>query len=639
MMPGAGRRDISIHSFFLPDLLYTLELIRKDPSSRTPQSGIKKVIKLLIENTWLKRMFDKHPELLDRTALRKFLWKPLQHQTDFYTVFEQSVQSMDLRGYLLAAKAGSGKTFTQLSTAEMLNADVAILIVPKNSINRVWEATIEEQFGGKVEYWSVLQNRPIEEGYRYYIFNYENLGMALSLVESSTALRRKKVFIGVDECQNFNDIKSQRTQALIRLHHIVPPENRMSIWASGTPFKALGVEIIPFLKANDPLFTKPVEQQFVKIFGRTSQRALSILSNRINKISYKVPDEVVTGGRAPIEETVYVKVDKPQRFTLSAIKSEMRTFIADRLEYYSKHTKEYIRVYDEALSVYEKSLTDPNEKKRFVDYKRDVKRIRAEVEGRMIGDDLKALIAKANNYEKVILATLQNIDPSLKKKFKKAKGVYKYVQLVVQGEALGGVLGKRREEAIAELAANLDYVKYISESEKKTLIFSNHVASIRVAEAMTREAGYTPLMVYGDTNKNLPKIIDRFYKDKMANPLIATIQSLSTAVPIVCANTVLFLNQPFRGHNKEQAIARVARLGQDTQVYVFNFYIDTGDEPNVTTRSEEILKWSMEQVAIIMGEAESPPETNALLMNAYYGNTSFQKIVSGLITRIKSLLK
>lgn len=110
-----------------------------------------------------------------------------------------------------------------------------------------------------------------------------------------------------------------------------------------------------------------------------------------------------------------------------------------------------------------------------------------------------------------------------------------------------------------------------------------------------------PLVVYGKTNNNLPSIISSFEEDSTLNPLIATYKSLSTAVPIVCANVVVLLDSPFRDHIVQQSISRLHRIGQKLQVYVYTCSLDTGDEPNISTRSFEILASVQKAVEEIIG--------------------------------------
>ena len=116
-----------------------------------------------------------------------------------------------------------------------------------------------------------------------------------------------------------------------------------------------------------------------------------------------------------------------------------------------------------------------------------------------------------------------------------------------------------------------------------------------------KNSGYKPIEVYGETNKNLPALIKQFFDDPDANPCVATYQSLSTAVPMIAANVEIMTNAPWRDGEREQAIARVARIGQDEDVYIYDTFLDTGNEPNISTRSKDILEWSRAQVAAILG--------------------------------------
>jgi len=61
------------------------------------------------------------------------------------------------------------------------------------------------------------------------------------------------------------------------------------------------------------------------------------------------------------------------------------------------------------------------------------------------------------------------------------------------------------------------------------------------------------------------------------------------------------LNNPFREHEYSQAYGRAYRLGQDKDVNVIDILLDTGDDPNISTRSKEILEEAAEAVSIMLG--------------------------------------
>jgi superfamily II DNA/RNA helicase len=234
-----------------------------------------------------------------------------------------------------------------------------------------------------------------------------------------------------------------------------------------------------------------------------------------------------------------------------------------------------------------------------------------------------------NRYE------LEQIAPYLPTKamrdaFKNARSVVKYVNLKIQGEALGRVLGTKRVACHVDMINHIGLEKLVQQSIKKTLIFTSYVEVVdRIADYF-KKRDYPVLTAHGKTGELVKTTVDRFQTDFNANPLVATFKSLSTAVPLIEANTVVNINAPFRHYEYEQAISRVDRLGQDTPVEIINVHLDTDDRPNISTRSKDILEWSKEQVAILMGfPVEFNPETDdeMTLVNAELHSSTEQMVV------------
>ena len=151
----------------------------------------------------------------------------------------------------------------------------------------------------------------------------------------------------------------------------------------------------------------------------------------------------------------------------------------------------------------------------------------------------------------------------------------------------------------------------IEDSASKTLIFTSFTEVVEETEEFLRSQKVPCLMVYGKTNHNLKAIVNEFASDDKIPALAATLQSLSTAVPMIMASSVVFMNNPFRIHEREQAIARADRIGQQHQVRVYDIVLDTDGEPNVSTRSTEIMEWSKQQVDILMGKTGLESATEA----------------------------
>lgn len=606
---------MELNAFFLPDLVYIMKTLAGSRKARINKSMVKETLDLIEDNTWMKSVYDpSFKSRLDMSALERFKWKPLVDQTRFLETYNETVPRYNLKGYLLGAAPGSGKTLANLFLSECLNTDITICIVPKNSVERVWVDTLESAYHITPSYWySTSGNDLPQKPVRYYVAHYEQLEKLVKYFKSHCA--DKRINIVLDESHNFNEVKSQRTDLFVELCKITRSND--IVWASGTPVKAMGAEVIPMMRTLDPYFTPDVEERFKKIYGLSSARGLDIIANRLGYMMFKVDKASIVTNKLNTF-VVKVQMDGSDEFTLSSIRKQMGDFIKERMKYYEDNMKMFHNQYFEALEWYEGTLSR-SDLAEYKEYLRCAKLLHTSYNPEVH----KAEPILCNNYEKRKI--IPALPKTMREEFKNARSVYKYYNLKVQGEALGRILGRQRTKCnVSMLHAWKEYtareqlvgkegpefktnlIEIVDSSAKKSLVFTSYVEVVDEAAKIFTDAGAMPLKVYGDTNSNLASIIKTFFNDPKANPVIATLASLSTAVPITVANTVIFLNTPFRAHEYEQAVSRSHRIGQTEEVNVWNVYLDTGAEPNISTRSNDIMEWSREQVAILMGNKYIP---------------------------------
>lgn len=578
--------------FFALDFKYICEKLLDDPQTRSSRRVLAKVIHELKENTWVGDVEREVKSIIGEKDLHHLVPFPLKpFQSEFVRHVGKLVPAYRLRGYMLDAGAGTGKTVTQLILAHCLGAKKCIVVVPKNSAERVWKDTITHIMLQKKPYWVSTDGQPLNTDAYYYIVHYEQLQQILDFVKAHPR-EFEGSYLGLDESHNFNRIASDRTQAFIDMAGM--PQMMMNLWASGTPIQALGIECIPFLKCIDPMFNDEAEERFRKIYGRDAKRANDILRNRIGHLKYHVPKQDVVD--IPVHtQTVLVKMPNAMEYTLESIGEKMRKFIMEREAFYAKHKEEFKNDYERALTYFEQHAHV--NKVDYAAYKAAVALISKGFDPKL----MKAEAQLANSYErKVIIPALPN---AMKEDFRKAKSVVKYVNLTIMGECLGTILGGSRSKCHLDMVEHIDFSQLIDGAKKKTLIFTSFVEVLERAASLIDQKGYQSARVYGATNKDLSKIVKDFYENDDTNPLLATYPSLSTAVPLTVASRILMVNQPFRDAIRTQTIARAARLGQDTPVDVVDLLLDTGDKPNISTRSNDIMQWSAEMTASILGVA------------------------------------
>lgn len=584
--------QITIPRFFAIELRFILKKLLEEFSLQTPRRIIQGIIDGIETNTWVKSILHEPAKWLNRAALKEIKFTLLKHQAEFLDIYEDLRVRYNLKGYLLAAGAGSGKTVSGISIALTTNATKVIIVCPKSAVYNVWEKTLNESMVTPQKPWVADRDGTIAPAKKWHIFHYESLNRAEDLAKIY-GVQGENVCIILDESHNINDIKSLRTTLFINVCKYSRSQN--IIWASGTPIKAMGAEAIPLIKSIDPLFDEVAENAFRKMFGKDAKRSLDILANRLGMITYKVARQNYMTDK-PNEIPINIQMPNGKDYTLEAISKKMKLFIAERAQYYLDHRGEFLATYYRITDNYAKTLRTEADRIAYQEYRKQVDYLSSKKFDNLTD---AAYAMSTNKYEKEkIMPTLSSMD---KKAFTNAKSVVKYVDLKIRGESLGQILTKERISCFRDLLYHIDFDTLINSVEKKTIIFSSYVTIVDECADILEDKKYKPIIVYGETNNELPRIVKRFDEDPTINPLIATFQSLAVAVPLTMANGMIFLNSPWRSFEREQAIAREHRIGQDKPVFVYDIQLDTGVATNISTRSFDILQWSKDQVDRITG--------------------------------------
>ena len=591
-----------IDEFFALELYYILQGMIDNPKRRLINIRLLKDLQTKLKlNTWLKNIDQTFPDRLNFEMLKEMTLTPMEGQLAFMKTHSQAWDRYGFRGSLLAGTAGSGKTFTTLATAHCLGAERVVVVCPKNAVNTVWTASVIDKFKNPQTYWTAESGLPYK-GQRFAIFHYETVDQLLELQKE---FRNKKLVVILDESHNLADLKALRTQRFVEF--CLNSDSKDIIYASGTSFKASSVEAIPIFTVIDPRFNRFVAERFKAIFKGNVSKATEILANRINNMSTKITKQQLNLAE-PYFYELPVKMPNGEDYTLASIAVVMEAFIKERVEYYKGRKKEdEAFFYEWVEKAYQQVLNATpftQRKEVTVAYNTYLANVKAIIK---CGGDLRPVLDEiryCSAYEiNTILPNLPNKE--IKDKFKDVRSVVKYVRLKIQGECLGRVLGGMRIKAHVDMAAFIDYEKIFNSTERKTVVFTSF---IEVAEAVVERlkgTQFTSIGVYGKLTGQLTKSVEIFGRNPEVNPLVATFASLSTAVPLVMADTMILVNVPFRNYVLEQAVSRIHRLGQTSQTVVWTAILDTGKEPNISSRNIDILKWSQEQVEKIL-QIESP---------------------------------
>lgn len=600
MFEEIGRTSISFEAFFALEMHYILESIIENRRIISNVRALRAIVDQLEEKTWLRFLNAPVSRRVDLKRLDEITLTLYPYQMEFIEKYDAQTQRYSLKGMLLGTLPGSGKTATTLALAHALNSRRVIIICPKIAVERVWEKTIQTLFKEKQTYWYYYSGKKYNKE-RFAIFHYEALGKALEMLPE---LLSQDITIILDESHNLTEMATLRTQLFLDFCKNIG--SRDIILASGTPIKAITSEIVPLFHAIDDLFNENVAARFQAIYRGDANRATEILTHRIDQVSFKIEKEELNLP-APIFRNMPIKIPNGGNYTLEAIGKDLVTYAASQVEFYAKCKPENEKKFYDYLAQAEAILLSPTQSrselrsatdKNALYHRRLEQVIFCSKRNRL--QDAKDAIIYCNQYEKnTILSVLKSKDD--RDEFKDLKTIIKYVNLKIRGECLGRVLGRKRIEAHIEMTPYIDFETILNSTEKKTVVFTSYIEVLEKAKETITKIGGEPIAVYGAVNKDLSSLISKFEKDPNANPLIATYASLSTAMPLIMADVMVIINAPFRNYVFEQAVSRIQRLGADTQTCIYLCFLDTGEEPNISSRSVDILKWSQDQVEKILG--------------------------------------
>jgi SNF2 family DNA or RNA helicase len=134
-------------------------------------------------------------------------------------------------------------------------------------------------------------------------------------------------------------------------------------------------------------------------------------------------------------------------------------------------------------------------------------------------------------------------------------------------------------------------IEMIHAATKKTVIFSTLLEVVNhISDDLTKQ-GIKNVKIVGGSGDRM-KLIQEFKNNDDVEVLIATSQTLSTGVTLTEANQMFFFGTPWRSADYNQCCDRIYRIGQTTDVDIYNVLLNTGSEPNLSTRMNDILNWS-----------------------------------------------
>lgn len=611
---------IRTREFFLLELHHILSRLLTVRKTYTRRKQLLELKELLEKETWIKDTINPTVYSPNISYLAEFFKTPFTTQKDLLDNYLTIVKNYKLKGLLLDGAAGSGKTLTSLMWSRMLNGNVTktIVLCPPKLVNKVWKETLDKEFRVVPPYWTSMSGEPLDTQAEFFILHYDFLtNKGFEDFERFMCFYKKagnQFKLIIDECHNFNDPSSNRTQKIIQLadrgffSHALP--------MSGTPLKACSKESYAIFSITDPLFVGSARDKFKDAYGRGRERLNELFTRRIgrNKFTIAAIDGMAA---APDTEVINVSFKGAEQYTIDAIRLRMLNYITQRRNFYQQHLPAIRAQYLSCVEKYESKIKRDNLALEELSlYKRYVHLFNQRGFNSFEDGDKSKFCKSVEVKIEGVLSGKERME------FRSNCSAVKYVGLKIQGEVIGNVFGAARRECAKAVIEHAGLVDLVNHVEKKTLIFSTYVEAVEAAEEYFIQHGFNPVTITGKNLGNTDSEIRRFESDPKVNPMITTYKSLKEGYPLTMANQLIMIDVPFREYEVIQTKARIHRKGQDTDTFFWCLRLDTGEQPNISTTTLDILQWSKEQVAEMMLDIEGHELGN--LFNEITGNELYE---------------
>ncbi|MFW6233505.1 MAG: SNF2-related protein [Nanoarchaeota archaeon] len=547
----------------------------------------KNAIKSILKETWVGEVFNNpsSSSINFKKLENKLTIKLLPYQKKFIKEYFDNKNNRNLRGYFLAFDQGLGKTVTALALSMLLKNRYNVIVCP-NNLKMVWAKEITKVIKGyqnKEDFYKqvYVQNASAKfdpKNCKYIIVNFKSFKKILKYLN-----KKDGITMIVDESHNIKDFKSVRFKEIFKFTNEYNVTD--CLLQSGTPIKGSATELIHIFLLLEKDLGKPAIEIYRKVLTTEDKNLLNIINNKFKFMSHrKTKLDVQKHIKLPekVFHTEYIKLPNQSQYELSSVKKEMNAYIMALYEAEKFHLEEYRKIVDKLIkkySTFDSYITD-----NISGYKSLIKKIR---KGGLLDEEEKEF---KSNFEKNISIVMNNKD---KKQFRFYVGKANSLYNSCVGRAVGNVYMKKYREMVNDIAKySKDLFKkiYKKSKTKKLVILTSYPEAAYTCEKMLSSMNLNSVVITGGTNnKDRLKNLKSFSEDPNIHALIGTTNILYVGFTFIESDSLVFLNQPWRDTDRQQAADRIHRIGQVNVTKIYEILLE-GDDKTLSSRNNEIIQ-------------------------------------------------